>query len=365
MKVIRDPIYGYIRIDELALSLIDTPPLQRLRRIRQLGFAYLVYPGANHTRFEHSLGCYHLASHFELPEDERNEIKVAALLHDVSHGPYSHATEEIISAYTGRKHYEMESLKGILGSLSLDEKRIISHIKGRTQLGKILNSEIDVDRMDYLVRDAYYTGVTYGLVDVTRLIHSLEFRNGRLLIMEGGLHAAESLLLSRLLMYPTVYYHHVSRIAECMFKAGVEELLEEGNLDVEQLRRMDDYEINVWMRESGGYAKEMIQRINERRLFKRAWYAEISLKKREKIREEISRTAKVDERYVLVDVPPEEKSKGKVKICIGKRMKNLQDASSIFPLPPFERKIGIYTKEEYREKIRRAARKILSPSSAT
>ncbi|MDP2846357.1 MAG: HD domain-containing protein, partial [Candidatus Methanoperedens sp.] len=112
MKVIRDPIHDYIELDELALALVETPPVQRLRRIRQLGFSNLVYPGANHTRFEHSLGTYHLAKHLVKYVDERqqDELLAASLLHDIGHGPFSHATEELIVWYTRKSHDDVEGL---------------------------------------------------------------------------------------------------------------------------------------------------------------------------------------------------------------------------------------------------------------
>ncbi|MCE8427640.1 MAG: HD domain-containing protein, partial [Candidatus Methanoperedens sp.] len=159
MKVIRDPIHDYIELDELALALVDTPEIQRLRRIRQLGFSNLVYPGANHTRFEHSLGVYHLASHLvmQFEKHEQMELLAAALLHDMGHGPFSHATEPIIQKYTRKSHDDVEGLlkKGaisdVLEKYSLSASTIASHIKGQTYQGQIINSEIDVDRMDYLV----------------------------------------------------------------------------------------------------------------------------------------------------------------------------------------------------------------------
>ncbi|MDO9096669.1 MAG: HD domain-containing protein, partial [Candidatus Methanoperedens sp.] len=173
MKVIRDPIHDYIELDELALALIDTPQVQRLRRIRQLGFSNLVYPGANHTRFEHSLGVYHLAGCLvkQIDENKREELLAAAMLHDIGHGPFSHATEELIERYTRKRHDDAEELlrKGaisdVLRDFSLSPSSIAAHIKGETYIGQIINSEIDVDRMDYLVRDAHYTGVAFGLID--------------------------------------------------------------------------------------------------------------------------------------------------------------------------------------------------------
>ena len=193
MNVVRDPIHGYIELDELTLSLIDTPPMQRLRRIRQLGLSNLVYPGANHSRFEHSLGVMHLATMLtrqidSVSQQEKDELRVAALLHDIGHGPLSHVSESFIIQYTRQKHEDILHLlrKGeiaeILEKHDLSPTSIQKHIKGETDLGKILSSEIDVDRMDYLVRDSYYTGVAFGLVDHVRLIHEMHFYEDKLVV---------------------------------------------------------------------------------------------------------------------------------------------------------------------------------------
>ena len=350
--------------------------MQRIRRVRQLGFAYLVYPGANHTRFEHSLGTYALSKRIQLKKEDANEVRVAALLHDVSHGPYSHASEQIIYKYTGKFHEGLEkhgNVAEVLEKFDISAGKIDAHIKGKTQLGRILNGEIDVDRMDYLVRDAYYTGVAFGMVDVVRLMYEIEFKNGKLLIMEGGLKAAESLLVSRFLMYPSVYFHHVGRIAECMFNSALERMIKECELDVKTLRKMDDYEINVAMRASGGYAKEIIERINQRKLFKRALYVgekEVSpstlRKDRKKLEREIAEAAGLEEGYVLIDIPPQEKKMDSASILIGGELKKLEEVSEIVRVlgraQKEVRRIGVYTTEESKSKVEKVARKVLGVS---
>ncbi|MFU8767936.1 MAG: HD domain-containing protein, partial [Candidatus Methanoperedens sp.] len=138
MKVIRDPIHDYIELDELALKLVDTPEVQRLRRVRQLGFSNLVYPGANHTRFEHSLGVYHLTGHLvnQVDEHKRNELLAAGLLHDIGHGPFSHATEELITQYTRKSHDNVDELlrKGelsdVLSDFSMSPSSVAKHVRG-------------------------------------------------------------------------------------------------------------------------------------------------------------------------------------------------------------------------------------------
>ena len=226
MIEIRDPVHGYVKLDDFAQALIGTPQMQRLRWIKQLGLANLVYPGANHTRFEHSLGAYHLArvlaDHLGLDEVEKLKVGAAALLHDVGHGPLSHATEAALSPYLRREHENVidllrkSELREVLGEHGLLPQEIQSTIYGENRLGQIVSSEIDADRMDYLIRDSHYTGVAYGVIDHLRLIKMMKVHLGELVVESGGIQAATSLLISRLLMHPAVYYHHVCRISECM-----------------------------------------------------------------------------------------------------------------------------------------------------
>ncbi|MDK2891783.1 HD domain-containing protein [Methanohalophilus sp.] len=379
MKVVRDPVHGYIELDKLAISLIDTSPLQRLRRIRQLGFSNLVYPGANHSRFEHSLGTMHLASmlteQIEASEDDKNELRAAALLHDIGHGPLSHVTEDLIEKYTRTKHEDVKSIlkkeeiSGICDEHGLSISNIADHIMGKTALGQIINSEIDVDRMDYLIRDAHYTGVAYGIIDHIRMIHKMQFHENRLVVTEGGLNAAESLLVSRFLMYPTVYFHHVSRIAESMFNRAVEELILNDKLNPQRLRRMDDSQIFEFLRNDDGYPGEMMRRINERQLYKRALYAgfesvdENVLKQRKhihRIEKEIAEDAGVEEKEVLVDIPRlSQIEEMNALIRSNGKMLYLDQASHIVAtLENAHRdnwRMGVYTPKEHREKVKKVA----------
>lgn len=377
MKVVRDPIHDYIELDELALALIDTPEMQRLRRIRQLGFSNLVYPGANHTRFEHSLGVYHLAGFLvnQVEEHQQKELLAAALLHDIGHGPFSHATEEIIEHYTRKSHDDVEELlrKGevaeVLKEFSLSPSQVAKYIRGETYPGQIINSEIDVDRMDYLVRDAHYTGVAFGLIDQVRLIHELRFNENELVLNIGGLQAAESLLVSRFLMHPTVYFHHVSRIAEsmCMHAAGY--MIENG-LSPELLQRMDDAAFMMEMKKAGGYVFEIAKRLEERKLFKRALYAGfdslnidvIKLRKNVKrIESEIAKSSGVSSEYVLVDIPEKpEIVEMKARVLVNGKMMPLDKASSLVAVLGKAQldnwRLGVFTLPEYRERVSAAAR---------
>ncbi|MEM3085744.1 MAG: HD domain-containing protein [Halobacteria archaeon] len=370
---IRDPLYGYIRVDPLLRELLDTPALQRLRRIRQLGFAHLVYPGANHTRFEHALGASHLASLFPLGRREhlREEFRVAALLHDAGHGPYSHASEGVFLRWTGRSHEEVPPGPGVeeaLEARGLSPGAVRSHLRGRTPLGRALSSELDVDRMDYLVRDAYYTGVSFGRADVARLLGEMGWEGPRLYVRESGLRAAESLLVARLLMYPTVYLHHVCRIAEAMFCAGLEALLEAG-ADPEALRRMDDGEARAALRRAGGVAAEMAERLDGRRLYKRAlWLPRAGLPARlpapARLRREVAEEAGVEESRVLVDLPAPEPPLGAFLVKVGTSLRSLRRASPVAAaLDRAHReaaRAGVYAPPEARERVARAARRVLA-----
>lgn len=390
MKVVRDPIHGYIELDELTLSLIDTPPMQRLRRIRQLGLSNLVYPGANHTRFEHSLGVMHLATTLtrqidSVSRQEKDELRAAALLHDIGHGPLSHVTEGLITQYTRQRHEDVLHLlrKGeiaeILDKHGLSPTTIQKHIKGETDLGKILSSEIDVDRMDYLVRDSHYTGVAFGLVDHVRLIHEMQFYEDKLVVGAGGVKAAESLLVSRFLMHPSVYYHHVSRIAETMCIRAIEELIKNNAIKPTELRQMDDAQLSHIMRSDDGYAGNLALRLEERRLYKRALYVgfeevtEGVLKHRGNIRRieaEIASIAGIDPTDVLIDIPRSpEIPELKALVKLNGRMVRLDEASYV--VATLEKahwdnwKMGVYTPKEFREEVGKAAREFFEVKKAT
>ncbi|MGC9444458.1 MAG: HD domain-containing protein [Candidatus Methanospirareceae archaeon] len=414
-KVIRDPIHGYIEFDELARAIIDTVELQRLRRIHQLGFAYLVYPGANHTRFEHSLGTYHLMclllDRLEVPAAEEQELLAAALIHDVGHGPYSHVTEPVLKKYTGKGHEDLEAvlfpekaehdetrgsetfaprIAEVVETFSLDKIELLGYIKGerayfwtKRDLSRILNGEIDVDKMDYLVRDSYYTGVAYGVVDNTRLIHGLDFVNDELVITEKGILPAEYLLFSRFLMHPTVYNHHTGRIAQLMFTAALESLIDaepEAHDFATALRTMDDAEITIRLRNAEGYPQEILGRIEARRLFKRAIYTNLREldsgvvdalgddQKVQELKEALSQRAGVDPRYVLLDVQKPRNdvlAESTAKVVVEHEFLSLREVSPLVAMlsREFEKryKIGVYTPGEYRADVKKAAEDMLWP----
>lgn len=364
MKTIRDPIHGQIRLNETIIKIIDTPQFQRLRRIKQLGFANLVYPGANHTRFEHSLGVMHITS---LLTDDVETI-IAALLHDIGHTPFSHGSERIVKKYLKYEHEDVRKVvNGELKDVLVDEGVSPTRIARFIRSNPIVSGEIDADRMDYLVRDSHYTGVAYGVFDVERLIDKIYFDGKRLIIESGGLKAAESLLISRYMMYPTVYFHHVCRIARKMYEKALESLIDNG-FDAKNLLFMDDYDMINLMRNSNGFAKEVIELIDSRKLFKRALYVgrnRIDLKEIlniniERVEGEIASEAGIDRNYVIVDVQPiEEVKEFNALVDLDGELVKLEEASPLIKsLKAAEIdtwKFGIYTKKEYVEKVSKIA----------
>ncbi|AKB53532.1 phosphohydrolase [Methanosarcina sp. A14] len=381
MKVVLDPVHGYIELDDLVQDLLSTPQMQRLRRIRQLGFSNLVYPGANHSRFEHSLGTMHLASTLtrsldSIEDDKKTEIKAAALLHDIGHGPFSHVTENVIDKYTRRRHDDVKEILGkgeireVLNKYGISPGNLVKHIKGETSLGQILSSEIDVDRMDYLVRDAHYTGVSFGVVDYNRLIKKMNFHEDRLVVDYGGLKAAESLLVSRFWMNTSVYYHHVTRISEAMCSRAVEYMIENNELDPFRLRYMDDIDLIASMRNATGYAGELSRLLDARKLYKRALYVGLAdvgkavLRHRDRIRRveiEIAELAGVSPEYVLVDIPKTpEMLEMQAMIKTDHKMIPLNEAShfvSILREADMDNwRMGVYSPKEHCEAVGKAAR---------
>jgi HD superfamily phosphohydrolase len=226
-KLFNDPIYGFISIEtELILQLINHPFFQRLRRISQMGLSSLVYPGANHTRFEHALGSMHVMQKvidvlilkgIKINPKEREAMQIAALLHDIGHGPFSHATEKTLLKGI---HHETISLKIIRllnksfdGKLDLAEQIFIGN-HPRKFMHELISGQIDVDRLDYLKRDSFYTGVTEGNINTDRIISTMNVREENLVFETKGIYSLEKFLLARRLMYWQVYLHKTSLAAE-------------------------------------------------------------------------------------------------------------------------------------------------------
>jgi HD superfamily phosphohydrolase len=290
-EVIRDPLWSNIHVHSLALGVVDSAPFQRLRYVRQLGHAYLVYPGATHSRFEHALGAYHLARRAlsllrdrgeldDIAPEEATMVWLAALLHDIGHYPFSHALEEAglptheSLAVGYLQHPAVQQALEALGipsvvSLLADLIQGTSH----SPLQGLVAGSLDLDKIEYLTRDAHMCGVPYGTVDVDRLLHSITVvtlpdGTRRVGVHEKGLSAVESLLFAKYQMYRTVYWHHAIRSATAMFKRLVHRAIQADLLDADWVARSTDESLMeaVHQLPSGGLAR----RLRQRELFKRA-----------------------------------------------------------------------------------------------
>jgi uncharacterized protein len=388
MTSIKDPVHGYIDLPQVIRPILDSRVLQRLRYIRQLGFSYLVYPGANHSRFEHSLGTLHLASlmavQLDLNPDERTLVQIAALLHDVCHGPFSHAIETHNEEYLGKNHTDIsrvvfsQEIKPYLHETGTDPAEISALVSGTHPLASIIHGDLDVDRMDYLLRDAYYTGVPYGTVDADRLIRSTCMGEDGIFLDEGGIQAAESLLIARTLMRPAVYFHHVSRIAEKMFQLSLDaHIRQDPQTILPGILVMDDAScIHSLMTSDEPVAHQMANRLYYRHLYKRALFVtrdevhtplltgHITLAQERAIAEEIAEKAGVEKTSVLVDIPefPHE-------MMMDVHILNFHDKIPIEHVSPLtttlnetrrsQWRLGVYTTHSQIDAVSRAARDVL------
>jgi len=343
-KIIRDPIHGDIKIDGFFLDLIETPEFQRLYNIKQLGFAHLVFPGAHHTRLEHSLGTYFMAYQasdaLNLPEDEKNILCCAALLHDIGHGPFSHTLENILRDSLNVDHVDLTeklimgerdifefkekefigspSVFDVLNKHDIDQKNITDVIKGKTHrkyLSQLLNSSIDVDQLDYLIRDAYYTGVAYGMIDINRFIQTLMINDDVLAVKKKGVGVVENILMARTLMYSSVYLHKTVRIAELMLSKAIELFEEKDPFD---FFKMTDAELVNYLKNSDGFQYEIATSLKYRRLFKQSYAVSNNdldenqketvkklddLKTRRKKEIEFEETLNIPHGHIIIDVP--------------------------------------------------------------
>ena len=374
-------------MEDWALEVLDTREMQRLRRIRQLGTAFLVYPGANHTRFEHALGAYKLAGDASralgLTPDDSLHVQAAALLHDVGHGPLSHLFEEVVP---GQKHEEFSvdlvqwsGLNDLLKRAGMDAKRVATLLKGKGEHGSIVSGDIDVDRMDYLVRDAHYTGLRVS-VDPERLLSVMTLRDGEFLLREEGVTACESLLVARFLMYPSVYFHHTCRAGESMLVRAAQDLLENG-YKYDSLRIMDDNEFFSALKQGSRYARDVAERIDDRRLFKRAFegthrrvqgdeFLTRLVKdpaERARVERELADAAGVNDGYVLVDVPAPPLVREVEAKVLGKddRVLPLREASTLVRTLVAAQmdhwKFWVFAPKESLPNVTRAFERMLSP----
>ncbi len=414
---IKDPVHGYVYITSNEKKVIDSFPVQRLHRLRQLAGAEYVYPGANHTRFEHSIGVMHLAGRVaENPnisqhttEHERESVRLAALLHDVGHGPFSHIFEHLLDKELSKTHEDMtlwiiknSELKETLNSMGYDAEEIGKlavgrlHKPGKAYLDQIISSSVDVDKLDFVVRDTYHTGAEYGYIDIFRLIQTLDVLDEDLAVYLGALSALESFIIARIESFKSIYFHRVGRAAQIMLAMAMEKANEELGLakfkKPEEYLAMDDY--TIWTKlKNCRESRRIIENLERRKMLKRAYektfYQKDSVVSnifsretyRKQLRNDIAQKAGVETDKVIIDVPTvpsvpyhhsvlmepmeipvfEKTQQGR------KILRRLSDISKIYDvLKGFINILRVYTEDDKREKVGNAASKILGelPASA-
>ena len=407
---IKDPVYGYVYITESEKNIVDSFPMQRLHRLRQLAGAEYVYPGANHTRFEHSIGTMYLAQRVTensnlskyLSKEEAQMIRFAALLHDVGHGPFSHVFEHLLEKFLGKTHEEMtvwviekSELRGILRESGYNADAVARlatgslQRKGKMFIDQIIQSAVDVDKLDFIVRDTYHTGAEYGNVDVFRLIHMIDVLDGNLAVDSGALSALESFILARIESFKSIYFHRVSRAAQIMLAMAMEKAKDD--LGLVSFKTPEEYlslnDFTVWtMLKLCEKSRKIMENLENRRLLKCAYDQTFHVKDktvsrlfsteeiRNEMRDRIAENAGVKPQFVVIDVPtlpsvPYHHSAllEPMEIPIfyetrdGKRIpQRLSEVSKIFEaLKGFINVVRVYTEETYRIRVSEAAAKVL------
>jgi hypothetical protein len=342
---IRDPVHGYVKMTEVERDLIDTPFVQRLRRVHQLAGSYLVYPGAVHTRFDHVVGAMHVAGQIAesvaptsgIGPDQVQEVRIAALLHDVGHGPFSHMYEEVLADRTDVTHEDISQrivletpIRDVLERNGFSAKKMSAFAVGKQRgrplfMNEIIAGGLSADIMDYLLRDSYFTGVEYGKVDIRRVIDSLQVAEGRLAVENAALYAFEALLLARYEMFKAVYFHRTVRAAELMLVQSMK--LADDVLGLTDLSDLDSYleltdeivlqrlatlspstpELKEARRLALGFRNRNLVKCVFERLVQRKDQMVSSLFAKERVRKqvtaELADTAGVDRIHVFLDVP--------------------------------------------------------------
>ncbi|MDR3206180.1 MAG: HD domain-containing protein [Candidatus Methanoplasma sp.] len=389
-KTIHDPVHGSVALDGPFCEMLDRHEMQRLRGVKQLGFGNMVFPGANHTRFEHSMGVYHLAGRMAdaigLSEEDALTVRAAGLLHDICHAPFSHAMEELVEERTGLDHMEFAErlIKGKIpthpaadddmfssvppisevledagisadrvcdliacpdsrneGIEAFDEAERTSHFRSRDYMHQIIHGPVDADQMDYLMRDSLYTGVVHGSIDLERILSTMRVFNDRIVIEKRGAVAAEGLMVSRSLMFTSVYYHRTVRIIRMMLAKAVEA----STLDISDAYLWTDADLTERLVREGGVPSLLTRSVRNRILYKKAvslssgetseelaetlsCYAEYH--KRKGLEKDIADKAGIDASEVIVDLPP--KSSLLSAVSIGKTDVSILDDGKVRPL---------------------------------
>jgi len=413
---IKDPVHGYVYITEAEKEIIDSYPMQRLRRLRQLAGSEYVYPGANHTRFEHCVGVMYLAGKvMENPnvsrmvtDEEMDMTRIAGLMHDVGHGPFSHVFEQLLIKDLDKTHEDITSWiieKGELsdkiakmgykpeevGKLAVGKL----HKSGKAFLDQIISSAVDVDKQDFIVRDTFHTGAEYGFIDVFRLIHALDVLGEDLAVEKGALSALEAFMIARIESFKSIYFHRVGRAAQIMLAMAMEKADEELGLTAfktpEEYLAMDDY--TVWAAlKTCKASKSIIDDLEKRHMLKcayeRTFYEKDAMVSnifgreayRRQMQSEIANEAGVETEAVMIDVPtvPSVPYHHAVlmesmeipvfsRSQVGKKTPyRLSDISKIIEnLKGFINILRVYTNAADRIKVERATAKILGRIPAT
>lgn len=370
--IVKDEVYGTIEFDEIESRIIDTVGFQRLRRITQMSVTNLVYPGANHTRFEHSLGTAHLTSfiadRLEMNGDEKKKAKLFGLLHDVGHVAFSHEGEDVLHKYIG-DHETLGKqiiLKGEIADI-LNENYSAKEIADMNENadGMIVEADIGSDRMDYLKRDAMNTGVAYGVIDIDRIVHTLAVEDGEFCVSEGGLEAAESLLVARFMMFSAVYLHKTVRIATAMLHRAIENSIEDGTVKPEDFITMGDEFAYRRMAESPT-AKRYAEGLINRKLYKEIEALpekKLTKKDSEKLEKELSERFDCD---IIMDYPTQFSKTVGLKVKTDEGLKPLTELSllvnSLQKAEEERRKILVLAEEKVRKEKGDEIRKALSSS---
>lgn len=385
MKNIRDPLYGFITVNEMELNVISAPDVQRLRRVAHLGLSDAVYPSATHSRFEHSLGVMHLAGELatslRLPEETIQAYKIAGLLHDVGHPPFSHALEEVIEDRLGFEHERQSEriIRKLEDLYAPNAEFVIDIIHGDTKYD-IVAGDIDADRLDYLQRDSRRTGFRNSSVDVRTIVKFAQTHEERIVFDKKAVQAIEDMFAARLRMMKTIAGHHATRIAEAMLRRAVNDFLDNTSFTAEAVLTWDDYQLHTRLLEYEGHEnipakgdEKLYTRIANRNLYKRALYVNENAIGREtlseiaseyddptSIEEQIATEAGVSPQHVIVDLPslPDDGSTH-VRIMMPE---GVQDFSDISPTPSHlvdvqwrNTTLGVYSPQKVSNAVQEAA----------
>lgn len=398
---ITDPIHRYVRFSQAEKEVIDCAAFQRLRRIRQLAGAHLVYPSAQHSRFEHSLGAMHiaglageslLAKGYVDSADVVHELRLAALLHDIGHGPFSHLFEEVLETRSGTSHEEMGrriiakgEIADVLGKNGHSPDEIARLSFGQSRVGflnEIISGGLSADIMDYLPRDSYFTGAEYGKVDYYRLTSSFEVAGGRLAINRSALNSLESMLISRYEMFKAVYFHKTVRAAEVMLLqsmiAADDALgLTDTSLD-NYLGLTDETTLDRLCSVDNRLASALARDYRDRRLLKCVYEKFLHKRDRNKrmdrkalaeLEEQVASAAGVDRSTVFADASrassmPLTPSKEEMYSVLvtdrgGVREVPVSEIPLVDSISGFFDMLRIYTTAESRQKVERSVKKVL------